>query len=361
MRCGSACAIATACVLLVCGITVVVIGPMHTNILDEGLDYACTSISKQRQCLAMVASQAVRDAANTEMKAECAKTADATKCEAEVTKELKDVDKTIQDALPSNKDIYNGCWILIKQETFKCKCPPVNANDLTMPKHEDCLCAGTGYKAVLEAFKMALIAVGVVGIFVCIMVAALGVASTKNSSILVAYSCCSVLFSFAFIGIGCVFFIIAMLSTGQVDVGDPNAQLLLKDCPTWSARNLKTGSDFDKCLKKATCDTVKFWQGKFQTVGFGIGIPYFLAGILMFVAMYACCCCKQHFGEQEDSSPVEFTATAASQMQGQEQDDFPGAEFYPAPGKNKPKPQAMGYPGGQDPQNQGAGLYPTAY
>ena len=35
----------------VCGITVVVIGPMHTNIVDEGLDYACTSISKQRQCL----------------------------------------------------------------------------------------------------------------------------------------------------------------------------------------------------------------------------------------------------------------------------------------------------------------------
>ena len=199
---------------------------------------------------------------------------------------------------------------------------------------------------------MALIAVGVVGIFVCIMVAALGVASTKNSSILVAYSCCSVLFSFAFIGIGCVFFIIAMLSTGQVDVGDPGVQLLLKDCPAWSALYLKTGADFDTCLVKATCDAVKFWQGKFQTVGFGIGIPYFLAGILMFVAMYACCCCKQHFGEQEDSSPVEFTATAASQMQGQEQDDFPGAEFYPAPGKNKPKPQAMGYPGGQDPQNQ---------
>ena len=39
------------CAVQVCGITVVVIGPMHTNILDEGLDYACTSISKQRQCL----------------------------------------------------------------------------------------------------------------------------------------------------------------------------------------------------------------------------------------------------------------------------------------------------------------------
>ena len=58
----------------------------------------------------MVTSQAVRDAANTEMKAECANTADATKCEAEVTKQLKDVDKTIQDALPSNKDLYNSCW-----------------------------------------------------------------------------------------------------------------------------------------------------------------------------------------------------------------------------------------------------------
>ena len=59
---------------------------------------------------AMVASKAVRDAADTEMKAGCAKTPDATKCEAEVTKQLKDVDKTIQDALPSNKDLYNGCW-----------------------------------------------------------------------------------------------------------------------------------------------------------------------------------------------------------------------------------------------------------
>ena len=39
------------CAVQVCGITVVVIGPMHTNILDEGLDFACTSISKQRQCL----------------------------------------------------------------------------------------------------------------------------------------------------------------------------------------------------------------------------------------------------------------------------------------------------------------------
>ena len=59
---------------------------------------------------AMVTSQAVRDAADKEMKAECGKTADATKCEAEVTKQLKDVDKTIQDALPSNTVLYNSCW-----------------------------------------------------------------------------------------------------------------------------------------------------------------------------------------------------------------------------------------------------------
>ena len=59
---------------------------------------------------AMVTSQTVRDAATKKMEDECAQTADPTKCEAEVNKELKDVDKTIEAALPSNKDIYNGCW-----------------------------------------------------------------------------------------------------------------------------------------------------------------------------------------------------------------------------------------------------------
>ena len=50
----------------------------------------------------------------------------------------------------SNSQVISRSRISIKQESFKCKCPPVNANDKTMPKHEDCNCAGTGYKAVLE-------------------------------------------------------------------------------------------------------------------------------------------------------------------------------------------------------------------
>ena len=50
----------------------------------------------------------------------------------------------------SDSQVISRSRILLKQESFKCTCPQVNVNDPKMPSHEDCNCAGTGYKAMLE-------------------------------------------------------------------------------------------------------------------------------------------------------------------------------------------------------------------
>ena len=47
----------------------------------------------------------------------------------------------------SDSQVIARSRILLKTQTFKCTC---NAVDVNKPKHEDCNCAGTGYKAVLE-------------------------------------------------------------------------------------------------------------------------------------------------------------------------------------------------------------------
>jgi hypothetical protein len=49
------------------------------------------------------------------------------------------------------------------------------------------------------------------------------------------------------------------------------------------------------CVTKSLCKTLREFIEKGTILGFGFGIPCYVAGTAMFCACYACCCCREHF------------------------------------------------------------------
>jgi hypothetical protein len=56
------------------------------------------------------------------------------------------------------------------------------------------------------------------------------------------------------------------------------------------------------CVTKSLCRTLREFIEKGTILGFGFGIPCYVAGTAMFCACYACCCCRQHFVGAEDAT-----------------------------------------------------------
>ena len=50
----------------------------------------------------------------------------------------------------SDSQVIARSRILLKQETFKCNCPQIDAMDSLMPSHKECNCKSTAYNAGLE-------------------------------------------------------------------------------------------------------------------------------------------------------------------------------------------------------------------
>lgn len=116
-----------------------------------------------------------------------------------------------------------------------------------------------------------------------------------------------------------------------------------------------------KCVTESLCKALHDFIEKGTILGFGFGIPCYVAGTAMFCACYACCCCRTNFAEDRPSK-------AATRKPGDEvivfgpdvDDDFPGAEFYPLPNPLPNQGQTATAPNHGEYEDR-KGLCPAAY
>lgn len=148
---------------------------------------------------------------------------------------------------------------------------------------------------------MALGAVGLVGAFLFTGLPALCAGTKYNKCInACCYSVCAGVFSLFFIGAGAGFIVIGVAIKGPI--GDE----LLAECAKQAsgAMSSEMESSGDAKMDAAADDMVdcaadSMCRGFIKIIddigasSTMIGIPYFLAGITMFVGCYIGCCCKK--------------------------------------------------------------------
>ena len=54
MSCGKTCAIASALILVVCGIAIMILGMMHQNLMPDSLDKGCRNMAKSTECIGVL-------------------------------------------------------------------------------------------------------------------------------------------------------------------------------------------------------------------------------------------------------------------------------------------------------------------
>ncbi|MGB1598416.1 MAG: hypothetical protein ACPIOQ_37005, partial [Promethearchaeia archaeon] len=58
------------------------------------------------------------------------------------------------------------------------------------------------------------------------------------------------------------------------------------------------------CVQEAVCGSVFTLADKLSAAATSIGIPYFLAGLVMFFGCYVCCVCKKSVPQKDDNVKV---------------------------------------------------------
>jgi hypothetical protein len=242
----------------------------------------------------------------------------------------------------------------MRSENLECSCPEDTS------KWKECDCSNGNFAAtVIGLWPNVMIGIGVFGVVFCLIVAILAIMATRQSSAVYCYSACSGLLTLIFLAVGVVFTIIGLSAAAPSNIStqmDPQLTWVgnADQCPAGLATLM--GSDTtDKatmCLTEALCQALTVILEKLTILGFGIGIPYFVAGGAMFFACYACCCCSKQFKEEGSGA----TAGAPGH-----EDDFPGAEFYPPPNEvpSPPMDPMANKASGQ--QLSQPGIYPSAY
>ena len=109
-----------------------------------------------------------------------------------------------------------------------------------------------------------------------------------------------------------------------------------------------------ECVTNSLCKALRDFIDKGTILGFGFGIPCYVAGTAMFCACYACCCCRTNFAEDAPKPGDEVIVFGPDG-----EDDFPGAEFYPVPNQSQDLREAMAPNHWQS--HESKGLYPAAY
>lgn len=341
--CGKTCALVTAILLLACGATTIIIAATSMNVPEDSISVACEKLSGSVDCIAIT-------------------------IQAEIKKETKDIEDGPQKAakeaeieanimanIPKKEDLYNGCMHQIRQENLECVCD----DDVT--KWKDCDCSeGNAAAMVIGIWPSIMIGIGMFGLVFCVIVAILAFMATRKSSAVCCYSACSGLLALIFLAVGAVFTMIGLSAASPSNLAtqaDPTLTWVGDEaqCPDGFAVLMGSDSDDEnqalKCLLEALCAALTVILQKLTVLGLGIGIPNFVAGAAMFIACYACCCCKSAFEEQG--------APATAGAPGNE-DDFPGAEFYPPPNEAASPVDPMASKASGQPLSQ-PGIYPSAY
>jgi hypothetical protein len=221
----------------------------------------------------------------------------------------------------------------MRQEMLECACP----TDTSKWEECDCSSAGNPMAQVMEIWPIFMISIGIFGLVFCLIVAILAILATRQPSAVCCYSACSGFLVLIFLAVGVVFFMIGLSAAAPSSLttrADPSLTWVgnEEECPSGLATWMGAGTDDQAmmCLVDALCQALTVTLARLTLLGFGIGVPYLVAGGAMLLACYACCCCKF----DEPGAP----ATAAAPGN---EGDFPAAQLKPPPhGDAAPAPPA---------------------
>mmetsp|Transcript_2287 Transcript_2287/g.3673 ORF Transcript_2287/g.3673 Transcript_2287/m.3673 type:complete len:261 (-) Transcript_2287:766-1548(-) len=231
----------------------VVIGPMHHNLIEEALEKSCDKSAELLKCF--------------------------------------DVDNGCTGEVPTPPEETNACnlkdmCLMNVKKEGGCICKT--------EKHQECDCSKGTLGMVIGFWKLIMIVIGAAGCFLAFIVAAAALTATFTKSGVYIWSTCSGCLTLVFGAIGAAFILIALVVTMDFDQPMLN---LLKDCEGELLKDIKSEDTVGKCSVTSICDLVEFLKGKAQVLGFGLGIPFFVSGGMMYFGCWACCCCKSHFIE----------------------------------------------------------------
>jgi len=156
-----------------------------------------------------------------------------------------------------------------------------------------------------------MILVGVFGCAIAISVAVLAVLATMKPQggccSVYFYSCFAGSFTLVFMGLGIVFLFVGILIHSGVN--DPN-MAVVNDCQATLLKDISLGDTIGVCAVDTTCTAVNSLKGDLEVVGFGLGIPFLVGSMCMYIGCWACCCCKSHFIDAPGALAQEHMAHA---------------------------------------------------
>ena len=267
--------IGSAVILTVMGIACMASSLGASTLPVDAIESVCPALLKAGPCMedacltACDNDPALSGALTDECRKECKSgTMDEAKMKLEVEK--------------CNVDIYKG---------NQCICSD-DANA------DSCDCAGTELQNFIDLWGLLCLAFGLLGVLGAIVFTALPAAVSAWKPVpccnYVFFSVCSGIWSLVFLGIGAGFIMIG----AAFAPGGPIRTALLEGSgcdESWSSE--VDGGDATSaaiagavdCLQESVCGAVLSLADKVTAAATSIGVPYFLAGLVMFAGCYVCC------------------------------------------------------------------------
>jgi len=281
----------SALVLIVCGIACLAATQDAKGIMDDSIDTACNALGEVVQCADPLCDQRCREEA---ARAPGAGAASALGTCLEKCQENFDAKKIKSSC---RKDFFEG------QE---CYCPTDDA--------DDCDCKNTDYGNLEETWIMICNLLGIVGIAGAVLFTGIPAAVSGWKRVpcvnVVCFSVCSGIWSLIFLACGAGFILLGIMMSPDGEWGR-DLQIVCKldkDSVQEDLEN-KSVTEFIDCAAQSLCRGISAVQDNVVAASMMIGIPFFIAGLVMFAGCYVCCCCKTSVPQSDE------TATGGQQQQ----------------------------------------------
>ena len=178
---------------------------------------------------------------------------------------------------------------------------------------DSCDCTGTGLQGFIDFWALISLAFGLLGLVGAILFTGIPAAVSAWKPVpccnYVLFSVCSGIWSLVFLGIGGLFIV---LGIAFAPGGEGRRGLLEgSGCDeSWSSdidgddAGSQMAAGAIDCVQEAVCGSVFTLADKLSAAATSIGVPYFLAGLVMFFGCYVCCVCKKSVPQKDDSVKV---------------------------------------------------------
>jgi len=178
---------------------------------------------------------------------------------------------------------------------------------------DSCDCTGTGLQGFIDFWALISLAFGLLGLVGAILFTGIPAAVSAWKPVpccnYVLFSVCSGIWSLVFLGIGGLFIV---LGIAFAPGGEGRRGLLEgSGCDeSWSSdidgddAGSQMAAGAIDCVQEAVCGSVFTLADKLSAAATNIGVPYFLAGLVMFFGCYVCCVCKKSVPQKDDSVKV---------------------------------------------------------